>query len=67
MTAVPAPEAYAVRRKQIETELSEIRRKLTLHRKRMKKNPSNWGLVGDIGHTLELLKEVNSSLPNLKV
>lgn len=47
---------------EIQNELIELNRKLKRHKALQKMNQDNWGYVGDAGHILGQLKNINSFL-----
>lgn len=57
-----AKEKYTEQQSQIQSELALLKQKLKKHQKEFNNKPSNWCFVGDLGHILEKLKEINQFL-----
>jgi hypothetical protein len=53
-----ASETYKARIKSIEENIKKLQKQLKDHQKEQKLNPNNWGLVGDVAHIDEHLKEI---------
>jgi hypothetical protein len=53
---------YAEKQKHIQNELVLLQEKLQRHQVSYNKNTNNWGCVGDLGHILEQLKQLNQFL-----
>lgn len=53
---------YTEQLRQIESELALLKEKLKKHQKEFNTKPSNWSFVGDLGHVLEKVKELNQFL-----
>ncbi len=49
---------YTGRYSDVLIELDRIKTQLSAHADRAKADPTNWGHAGDLGHVLELLREV---------
>lgn len=61
-SGLPAATQYRSRRKDVEKLLDMLREEVAHHAEFAAKEPGNWGCVGDMGHTRELLVEVMSFL-----
>ncbi|HTA84526.1 MAG TPA: hypothetical protein VK783_16400 [Bacteroidia bacterium] len=53
---------YAEKQNQIKSELVMLQEKLQRHQVSYNKNTTNWGCIGDLGHILEQLKQLNQFL-----
>ncbi len=53
---------YTEQQSQLKNELALLSKKIKMHEKKFKTNPTNWGFVGDLGFVLEKIKEVNQFL-----
>jgi len=57
ITAQRAADAYAARRRQIETLLARLKEEIGQHARYARKESMAWDQVGDLGHLKELLVE----------
>lgn len=62
ITADTAQDAYEIRAAEIKILLKELHLKFKEHKGRFKKNPTNWGYVGDMGHVYKKLREIIASM-----
>ena len=57
-----ANKKYQENQNQIKNELTILKDKLNRHKKAYCKDSTNWGYVGDLGHILTQVKELNQFL-----
>jgi hypothetical protein len=57
-----AKESYVKKKSDIKKEIAILEKKLLKHSNNFKKNPTNWGYVGDLGYILTELKNINMFL-----
>ncbi len=59
-------ETYKNRQTEIKYQIKNIQAALTKHAEQFKKNDTNWGFVGDLGHVKEVLSELDGFLKSTK-
>lgn len=57
-----AKETYIKNGKKVQRTLTSVQRKLKKMDKEFEKESGNWGYVGNQGHVLELLEQINNFL-----
>lgn len=53
-----ASEEYALRLLEMKELMKELKNKIATHSKNQKKEPKNWGYVGDMEHYIQCLKDL---------
>ena len=66
MSTQTAKQTYQARMKEIDKRLAAIRKELDRHQREFKQDGDerDWSFVGDLGHALGLLKQVEAFLKN---
>lgn len=62
MAGETAEQEYAKKKRECDALLRSIGKKIGRHSLRQDKDKGNWGFAGDLGHVVELLKEVDEFL-----
>jgi len=53
-----APEAYEKASARLDESMKKLHRLLESHKRKQKRDPKNWGLVGDVAHVADELEEI---------
>jgi len=59
-------ETYKSRQTEIKYQIKQLQTAMIKHAEQFKKNDTNWGFVGDLGHVKEVLSELDGFLKSTK-